>query len=562
MSAGVATPVFTGKISPKWRKIFRKLPYDVFRDADGFWFDEETADYVIDFIETHIHYTEGEMMGELMVLEDWQKAIFGAIFGWKQIGSDLRRFKFVWFYIPRKNTKTMMLAVMAIIMFLLEAEGGAQNILAGADEEQAAYILKIVKGMIAQDDEIADRVQVFAHSMQCESNVLKIISANYKAKHGKNVNFAAIDEVHEHPNADLVNALITSSIARRQPLFVEATTADEEGESYCNDRHEYAKSVRDGVYRVPNFLPIIYELTDAKRWDKEKAWAEVNPNLGVSIKIENMRELCQKAKQMPSFKAEFCRLHLNMKTQSQKAWLDLADWDLCTGLQEGENAAQWRERMLEELRGCVCWGGLDLGSVSDLTAFTLCFDRGDDNLIFIPWVWCPSDAIDRKEEKYRDSYRVWVDEGFMLTTPGGATDYSMIRDKIVRLSEQFNIIDIGVDTQFQGHETAIYLQEHHGLKVFSFPQGLNAMSSPTQDFERRVRSQMLTHGANPLLRWCVSHCEVICRGDLMRPVKEHKGSPKKIDPLVAGVFALGRWHVREKDNMPSQYNSGGRLTFF
>jgi len=42
---------------------------------------------------------------------------------------------------------------------------------------------------------------------------------------GLNVHFAAVDEVHEHPNAEIIQKLNTATGSRRQPLIFEITTA-------------------------------------------------------------------------------------------------------------------------------------------------------------------------------------------------------------------------------------------------------------------------------------------------------------------------------------------------
>ncbi len=544
----------------RWRRWLAKIPnYDVFANSDDYFFDAQTADYVCDFIETRIHWIEGERAGELVHLEDWQRAILGAIFGFKKKADGLRRYNNVWLYIPRKNIKTTLMAIIAIIMLTLENEPGAQNIAAGADEEQATYILNIIKRMVEMDDDLAQLIDVRANQLFCDTNVLKVVSANYRAKHGKNVNFAAIDEVHEHPNADLVNALTTSAMTRRQPLFIEATTAAEEGESYCNDRHEYAKSVRDGVISAPNFLPIIYELTDPKRWKHEKAWKEVNPNYGISIKPERMRELCIKAQQMPSFYYEFCRLHLNMKVAKSNRWIDLFDWDKCSGLENGETPIQWRERVLDALKGQMCWGGLDLASTSDLTAFVLLFDGApagyDDSIILIPWCWVPERNVEHRGEEYRESYIKWVEEGYLLTTPGNVIDFANMRGTIDAMNETHPIMALAIDNSYQGVETSTYLQDSVGINMVAFRQGFHLFSAPMMEMEVAIKNKRIVHGGNPLLRWQFGNVVAERNGTQQRPVKENKNSPRKIDAVVASLMAYGCYSQREKDMQTSAYNN-------
>lgn len=563
MAAPVKTPTFAGKVSRKWTKLLALLPgYDCFRDAGDCWFDEETADHVVDFFETRLHHTEGALVGKPIILEPWQKAFLGCLFGWKR-PDDTRRYREFLLYVPRKNGKTTILAGIALYMLFCDPEGGQQIFSAAADAKQSSIAHRMAKLMIRRDPDLDGMANVMRDCIEVEDHRYRIISEGFKGQHGLNVNCALIDEVHEHKSREMSDTITSSQGARTQPLTGYATTAAEVGENFCNEIYDYFCAVRDGKFCAAAALPCIYEALIDDNWKLEKTWKKANPNYGITVSKEFYRDECEKAKRIPSYQNTFRRLYLNQRTQSLTVWLDITDWDQCAGLENNETPEEWRARATESLRGCQCWGGLDLGSVSDLTAFSLLFDGApmgyDDALIAIPYVWCPADTVDNKTEHYRDAYQQWIDRGFMLTTPGGAVDYDRVRKDIVQIVEPFSLVDIGVDTQFQGMETAVKLQEHHGFKIFRFPQGMMAMSAPTQDFEGRVKKRRIIHGANPILRWMAGHCMVATKGDLARPVKESRNNPKKIDALVATIFALGRWHMREKDNIYSHYNAGERL---
>lgn len=554
------------EVSKRWRKLLALLPgYDCFRDATGFWFDEDAADHVVEFFETRLCHTEGALCGRPLLLQPWQKAFLGAIFGWKN-AAGLRRYREVLLYVPRKNGKTTIIAGIALYMLFCEGEGGQQIFSAAADKKQARIAHTMAKRIIRRDPEMDAMANILKESIELDDHHYNILSCGAGSLHGLNVNCALIDEVHEHPNRELADTIVSSMGARTQPLTVYTTTADQEGETYCNEIHEYFSAVRDGVYCKAQALPVIYEVPQDADWKLERTWRAANPNLGVSVSLEFLREECDKARKISSYQNVFRRLYLNQKTQALDVWIDLDEWDKCGGLDAGESPVEWRARALEQLSECECYGGLDIGSVSDLTAFALVFDGTpmgyEDRIVLIPWVWCPAGALETKAQRYKDSYESWAKDGFMRITSGNATDYALVRDEIASIAARFNLVDVGADMQFQGHETAIFLQEHHGINVIGFSQGFMSMSSPTQDFEGRVRSGRIAHGNNPLLRWSVGHAMIASKGDLARPVKEARNSQKKIDPVVACLMALGRWHVRERDNPPSQYNAGERLTVF
>lgn len=544
MTSAIKTP----KVSLRWRKILRLLPdYDCFAHAAGYWFDEEAADHVVQFFETRLHHIEGQMAGNLLILEDWQKAILGAIFGWKD-SKGLRRYRKVLLYIPRKNGKTTLMAGIGLYMLACEEEAGQQIFGAAAGKDQAALSLNMAKKMVAMDDELSEMIKVWADSLTCDGHSYKLVSTGFRAMHGLNVSLALIDEVHEHPNRTLTDTITTSSAARDQPLFFFATTAADYGENFCNELYDEFCAVRDGLVVAPTLLPVIYEVPQGADWKNERNWKKANPNLGISVKLERLREAFDEIKRVPSKETTFRRLHLNQRTQSLQRWIAVEDWDECAGLEPSETPQEWRAKMMEKLKGCDCWGGIDLGSVSDLTAFVLLFD-GDQigefgKLFLLPWFWCPEVSILEKSDENRDIYNGWAMDGFMLTTPGRSTDFATVRADIVAAVRNFNLIDAGMDT-FQGGETCTYLREFEGLNILGFGQGFNHMANPTQEFEILVKSGRIIHGGNPILRWMVSNCMVKEWRGLRRPIKESGNSSKKIDGLIAALMALGRYQVRE-----------------
>ena len=130
-----------------------------------------------------------------------------------------------------------------------------------------------------------------------------------------NAHGVIIDELHAQPNRELVDVLTTSTGARRQPLIVYITTADFNRPSICNEKHEYACKVRDGVLDDPAFLPVIYEADVAADWTSPDVWKQANPNLGISVNLEYLERECRRARETPAYENTFKRLHLNMKTQ-------------------------------------------------------------------------------------------------------------------------------------------------------------------------------------------------------------------------------------------------------
>jgi phage terminase large subunit-like protein len=244
----------------------------------------------------------------------------------------------VFLYVPRKNGKTPLSAGICNYVLFCDGEPGAQIYSAAAEKEQAALLYRHAVGMITQEPELDSRARIYKGHKSVvlkddPGSVFKVLSADADTKHGGNSHLVLIDELHAQPNRELVDVLQTSmaSANRPQPLLVHITTADFDRESICNEKHDYACKVRDGIIEDESFLPIIYEVTKDDDWKDERVWHKANPNLGVSVSLDYLRRECKRAQDTPTYENTFKRLHLNLKTQNDVRWLQLDRWDACAG---------------------------------------------------------------------------------------------------------------------------------------------------------------------------------------------------------------------------------------
>ena len=154
-------------------------------------------------------------------------------------------------------------------------------------------------------------------------------------------------------------------------MIISLTTAGYDRESVCFEKYEYASKVRDGVIEDRAFLPVIYEAPTDAAFDDPKIWAGCNPNLGESISMEYLKRESERAKETPIYESVFRRLHMNQWTESDSPFISVDKWNQCQG-------------PMPDLSGRMCYGGLDLSSTQDLTAFSLCFppDRDEDPYYF------------------------------------------------------------------------------------------------------------------------------------------------------------------------------------
>ena len=312
-------------------EVYRQIPgYDPFTTAGDCRFDRGAAQRAIDFFRECLTFTAGEWMGQPFRRQPWQQAIVGNIFGWKR-PDGTRRYREAFIYVPRKCGKSEMAGGLGNLLTFADGEPAAQVYCAAADREQARLVFNAAKTMVQAEPELAARGRIYTNAIMVEStgSVLKVVSAEAYSKHGVDAHGVIIDELHAQPNRELVDVLMTSTGARRQPLIVYITTADYDRDSICNEKYDYAVKVRDGIVDDPAFLPVIYEAGSQDDWTDSAVWAQANPNLGISVSAEYLERECRRAQETPSYENTFKRLHLNLRTQQDVRWLSLEHWDAC-----------------------------------------------------------------------------------------------------------------------------------------------------------------------------------------------------------------------------------------
>lgn len=497
-----------------------------------YYFDKQAANKAISFIETFITHTKGELTGKPFILEDWQKEIVGNIFGWKNKETDLRKYRTVFIEVPRKNGKTTLCAAIGIYMLFADRERGAEIYAAAGDRNQAGIVFEIAKGMIANNVELSSRGKVFRNSITNESkgNFFQAISSDSKTKHGFNANCIIFDELHTQPNRDLWDTLTTSTGARREPLTIAITTAGYDRQSICYELYNYAKRVLDKSISDESFYPVIYEAEAEDDITLESTWKKANPNYGISLRKDYMERESKRAIELPSYQNTFKRLMLNIWTESQTKWIGHDEWMECH-----------QEFDYSTLEGKECWGGLDLASTRDLSAFVLVFNV-NGKFIVRPYIFIPKENAKKRSDRDGVNYVEWLRDGHVFGTEGDVQDYHFIRAKINELSKKYRIQAICYD-RWNASQIVIDLQ-NDGANLDPFGQGFVSMSMPTKALEVEIIAKNIIHDNNPCLNWCLSNITI--QEDPAGNIKPNKSkSVDRIDPIVALIMALGGYYSED-----------------
>ena len=513
--------------------------FDPFRQADGFRFDPVQASHAVAWIERNCRHCKGALSGEQFLLLPWETAIVANLFGWVSRETGRLRHKTVLIYVAKKNGKSAFAA--ALLLYVLcgwpRREEGAELYTAASAIKQAGHVYNHVVGMIRKNEELCEALhvlggvggnQVKSIYYDAEFSALNMIAADGNTADGASVSCSVVDELHRFHSPkhhEFVNVLELGTASRREPITIYTTTADTQRMSVCNAQRDYALKVRDGVVVDPHFLPAVWEIEPDDDWRDENIWARANPSLGHTVEIEYLRAQFQRAEENNRNQAAFRRLHLNQKTKTETAWLDVQAW--------GSFESKYT---IEDVAELPCWIGVDLASTKDLTAIVAYFPG--ETARCLCWTFAPRAMAEARSKEDSAPYLAWHDDGLLELTTGDYTDYSVVEDKIRELYETLNVQEIAFDP-YNAYQMMTRL-DGEGLPVWRFNQTFTNYTPAILHFERLYGRGEFRHDGNPILAWCASNAclDSTKDGEMHRLSKEH--SSDKIDVMIALLMAVGR----------------------
>ena len=521
----------------------------------GLHFDPVVAVRAIRFYQ-YLRHSKGEWAGHEFELAPWQKFIIGSVYGWIR-ADGTRRFRTVYNELPRKNGKSSLLAGIGIKSLVADKEPGAEVYTAATRKEQAHIIFDEAKRMVRGSPELSQRIGIYRSNMSIDSTASKFepLSADERTLDGLNPHVVLIDELHKHKNRGVLDVLDTAMGSRRQPiLWIITTAGDDMPESVYDQEHEYAVKVLEGVFDDDGAFVFITTIDKDDRWDDPKVWIKANPNLGVSVKLDDLKRQALKAKNSPSAQVEFKRLRLNLRTASADRYIDMDVWaknSLCpTGMPRIGYQAELAERFL----GRPFFGGLDLSSKIDLSAWLKLFPPQEDGDRWhaIVRFWMPMDTIEEKSDRDRVQYARWVAEGWIDVTQGNVIDHNEIGRVIIEDCNQYVCNSAAFDP-WNATQLANGLISQ-GIPMHEFIQGIRSYTAPTKELEALLLSANLDHGGNPVLAWMASNLRVQEDKNTNR-MPNKRLSRGRIDGLSALIMAIGRSMLEDE----SPYADGRSL---
>lgn len=466
---------------------------------------------------------------QLIKLESWQVFILASIFGWLHVSTGKRRFRVADLFIPRKNAKSTLAAVIGLYMLAIDDEFGAEVYSGATTQDQAMEVFRPALLMARNTPRFLQTYGVSANA----SN-LAVVGKNSKFEpvigkpgDGASPSCATVDEYHEHKTSDLYDTMQTGMGARSQPLMLVITTAGSDISGPCYLHQVELQKILESVLENDQRFGIIFGVDEGDDWTTEAALRKANPNYGVSVDAEFLRLQQRDAIADPRKQNVFRTKHLNVWVAGASPWLNLHNLQ-----QAGDPSLT-----LESLRGQPCVVGLDLASKVDIASAVWLFREGEGDAAHYTAIsrnYLPTATAEKPENAH---YQAWVNSGHIHTTPGNMIALGQIKDDISDSAESVVVTEIAMDA-WGSREIGPQFQEE-GFEVIDIPQQTRWLSEPMKKIAALIDAGQFHHDGNPAFVWMLSNVEVLM--DRNENIFPRKLRPQnKIDAAVALIVAMAR----------------------
>ena len=489
-------------------------------------FNTSKCDKVINFIKKLKHFL-GKHNGKPFILLPYQEWIIYSIFGFYHKGTNKRVTNYVYIELARKQGKTALAAAIALYMMIADGESGSEVELVANSAKQAKICFDMCSNFLQSIDKKGKKGKYFKRyrdkiKFDYTKSFLQILSSDASGNDGYNSNCFILDEAHEQSDSRLWDVMCSSQGMRENPLAMIITTAGFNLFGFCYQYRKTCIEILSNLKNDDSQFTAIYTLDDDDDWQDSKVWIKSNPSMNVTVFEDYLKQQVTKAKNNSS-------LEVGTRTKNFNQWLSSSNIWINNNL-----LLDYTQKVnIEDYKDMQCYMGVDLASVSDLTALTALIPK-DDKFIFKTWYYLPSTTLTNNSNS--ELYKEWSYQGYLNITDGNVTDYDYITNDILKVNRYLYINKINYD-QYNATQWAITATAE-GLPLEPYSQALWHFNKPTKEFERLIKSGKVIIDDNPITRWCFSNVVLkYDHNDNCKPTKNQ--DQQKIDGVISILESLG-----------------------
>lgn len=505
---------------------------------DRYYYDTDDANLRMNFMERCVRLTKSPFYNKPMILMLWQKAWIETLYSFKMSETSFDRFKKTILLISRKNTKSETSSGLALSEFIV-GNDGADICCSSNDDTQASLVYDAIDTMrmlIDPDDLDTKRNQRFILNKNTNTKIFKM-SDRTKNKEGRNIDFAIVDETHEMKENIIGKSIEQSQSLKDNPKFINITTEGFIVDGYLDDELKKARAViyrEDDGLAAERLLPWLYtQDSELEVWQgnrENRLWEKSNPTLGIVKKWEYLEEQVDTARKSKADRIFVLSKDFNIKQNGAEAWLNLEDYDYEAVYD------------LEDFRGCISLGAVDLAFTTDLVAAKILMMKPGDKTKYIhSHYWIPQNKLTESDDKGGGAeYEAWAKENLLTICEGSDVDLSLVADWFYNLYKEYNIklYKCGYDQKFSKDWIArmdSYGWTKENEELVLIMQNKQTLSNAMKLCESDLKHQIINYNQNPVDKWNLKNAgiEVDDIGQCMIVKME---TQKRIDGAVCLVI--------------------------